>query len=406
MRDKFLIFENVRQAIIICVVLLLGFGLGNDLSASYARSEMMTGSQYFFTLRYVIYSVVGFLCMLLVGSKFDYHRLLSPRFLKLSGTGTIVLLLLVKVAGRVVNGSRRWLGAGPVSFQPSELAKVVAILIAAGILGEYLRRGQRVSLLQWPKAAPLAFALIAGGLVLIQPDMGTAAIIVGLMLYMYIIAGIPKQQIWGIAIVGLAGAAGIAVLAPYRLNRLKVWLNPFIDPQGAGYQMVQAKLAIGSGGLFGMHWGQGSSKFFYLPEAHTDFAFAVFCQEWGFLGALLLIALFTLLAYAFYRVAIRTKDRKGFLLTCGCSFLIIGQSVANMAMVTGLLPVIGVPLMFISYGGTSLVINFFCIGLILSVYRLEAAREIREERMAAGLPPEDRNGLRVVHRGEDGRRGR
>ena len=389
MREKFLIFENVRQAIIICVVLLLGFGLGNNLSASYARSEMMTGSQYFFTLRYVLYSVVGLLCMLFVGSRFDYHRLLSPRFLKLSGTGTILLLMLVRVAGRVVNGSRRWLGAGPVSFQPSELAKVVAILIAAGFLGEYLRRGQRISLLHWPKAAPLAFALAASGLVLIQPDMGTAAIILGLMLYMYIIAGIPKGQVLSIFIVGLAGAAGIAVLAPYRLNRLKVWLDPFIDPQGAGYQMVQAKLAIGSGGLFGMHWGQGTSKFL-----------------WGFLGALVLICLFALLAGAFYRLAIRTQDRKGFLLTCGCSFLIIGQSVANMAMVAGLLPVIGVPLMFISYGGTSLVINFFCIGLILSVYRLEAAREIREERMAAGLPPEDRNGLRVVHRGEDGRRGR
>ena len=168
------------------------------------------------------------------------------------------------------------------------------------------------------------------------------------------------------------------------MNRVRLWIDPYLDPQGNGYQAVQSFVAIGSGRLIGSHFGMGFGKFFYLPEAHTDFAFAIFCQEWGFLGALFLIFIFILLAFALYRVGQHTQDRAGFLLVTGVNFLVVGQAFANMAMVCGLLPVIGVPLTFISYGGTSLVASLMGIGLVLSVYRAEVQRE--RGKLAPDMP--------------------
>ena len=225
--------------------------------------------------------------------------------------------------------------------------------------------------------------------------MGTATIVFALMLGMYVLAGIPKKQILSLGGLGVLICA-LAMLAPYRRARIFLWLDPWKDAQGGGYQMTQSLMAIGSGGLTGLPWGQGSSKFFYLPEAHTDFAFAIFCQEWGYIGALFLIACFVIMAWAMVTIAVNTKDRRGYMLVAGATLFLIGQAAANMAMVTGLLPVIGVPLMFISYGGTSLIANMFTLGLIISVYRNESARETMEERIAAGLPPTEDSRLRVV----------
>ncbi len=209
---------------------------------------------------------------------------------------------------------------------------------------------------------------------------------------MYILAGLPLKMLLLLMAGGLAGVAGLIAIAPYRLQRVLVWFDPWSDPSNAGYQMVQSLISIGSGGVFGAPWGQGSGKFFYLPEAHTDFAFAIFCQEWGLLGAAILISVFLLLAAAFFRIAMNTKDERGFILVSGVSLLIVGQAVANMAMVCGLLPVIGVPLSFISYGGTSMLITLASIGLVLSVYRDECKRE-KLERLS---PDTRRTQMRVV----------
>ena len=282
---------------------------------------------------------------------------------------------------------------GPISIQPSEFAKLVVIMLAAKYLGIMLRKGQRVSLFApGDHRMVLAATLIYAVLVYKQPDLGTAAIIVTLMLGVYIIAGVPKGQL--VCILGASGLlAVVATLASsYRMERVQVWFNPWLDPRGKGYQMVQSLLAIGSGGLTGTHWGQGAGKFFYLPEAHTDFAFAIFCQENGFVGALILIILFALLGFAFCTITINAKDRRGFLLAGGVTFLIIGQAVANMAMVCGILPVIGVPLVFISYGGSSMVLSMAAIGLLLSVYDDEV-----QEAEHEALPPEERrDNLRMV----------
>ena len=402
MRERFMLWENPKDAIITLMVLLMGIGCINVFSASFVTAEAMTGNQYHFLIRYIGYAAAGLAVFWFTGFKLNYKRLMSPRFYMVIAVVTILLLAATLGIGTVVNGSRRWIYIGGFSLQASEIAKVSVILMAASYLGDRLQRGLRVSLLGYPSNQALLIALAFAGLIFLQPDMGTATIVFSLMLGMYFLAGIPMRQVTYIGLIGIAIGA-LALMAPYRRARFALWLNPWKDAQGGGYQMAQSLTAIGSGGLTGLPWGQGSGKFFFLPEAHTDFAFAIFCQEWGYVGALFLIACFLILARALFCIAMNTKDRKGYLLVAGSTLFLIGQSAANMAMVTGVLPVIGVPLLFISYGGTSLLANMFALGLVVSVYRSECAREIMEERIAAGLPPVEEGRLRVVSSGRSGR---
>lgn len=397
-----MLWENPKDAIITLMVLLMGIGCINVFSASFVTAEAMTGNQYHFLIRYIGYAAAGLAVFWFTGFKLNYKRLMSPRFYMVIAVVTILLLAATLGIGTVVNGSRRWIYIGGFSLQASEIAKVSVILMAASYLGDRLQRGLKVSLLGYPSNQALLIALAFAGLIFLQPDMGTATIVFSLMLGMYFLAGIPMRQVTYIGLIGIAIGA-LALMAPYRRARFALWLNPWKDAQGGGYQMAQSLTAIGSGGLTGLPWGQGSGKFFFLPEAHTDFAFAIFCQEWGYVGALFLIACFLILARALFCIAMNTKDRKGYLLVAGSTMFLIGQSAANMAMVTGVLPVIGVPLLFISYGGTSLLANMFALGLVVSVYRSECAREIMEERIAAGLPPVEEGRLRVVSSGRSGR---
>ena len=402
MRERFMLWENPKDAIITLMVLLMGIGCINVFSASFVTAEAMTGNQYHFLIRYIGYAAAGLAVFWFTGFKLNYKRLMSPRFYMVIAVVTILLLAATLGIGTVVNGSRRWIYIGGFSLQASEIAKVSVILMASSYLGDRLQRGLKVSLLGYPSNQALLIALAFAGLIFLQPDMGTATIVFSLMLGMYFLAGIPMRQVTYIGLIGIAIGA-LALMAPYRRARFALWLNPWKDAQGGGYQMAQSLTAIGSGGLTGLPWGQGSGKFFFLPEAHTDFAFAIFCQEWGYVGALFLIACFLILARALFCIAMNTKDRKGYLLVAGSTMFLIGQSAANMAMVTGVLPVIGVPLLFISYGGTSLLANMFALGLVVSVYRSECAREIMEERIAAGLPPVEEGRLRVVSSGRSGR---
>lgn len=397
-----MLWENPKDAIITLMVLLMGIGCINVFSASFVTAEAMTGNQYHFLIRYIGYAAAGLAVFWFTGFKLNYKRLMSPRFYMVIAVVTILLLAATLGIGTVVNGSRRWIYIGGFSLQASEIAKVSVILMAASYLGDRLQRGLKVSLLGYPSNQALLIALAFAGLIFLQPDMGTATIVFSLMLGMYFLAGIPMRQVTYIGLIGMAIGA-LALMAPYRRARFALWLNPWKDAQGGGYQMAQSLTAIGSGGLTGLPWGQGSGKFFFLPEAHTDFAFAIFCQEWGYVGALFLIACFLILARALFCIAMNTKDRRGYLLVAGSTLFLIGQSAANMAMVTGVLPVIGVPLLFISYGGTSLLANMFALGLVVSVYRSECAREIMEERIAAGLPPVEEGRLRVVSSGRSGR---
>ena len=393
MNEKFLLWDNPKQAVWWMLAILLFVGCANIFSASFIRAEADGSSTFYYLIRYIVYSVIG-LVAIFIARTFNYRRLLSKNAVSFIYMSVLVMLILVDFIGLESGGARRWLGFGGVTVQPSEFAKLAIIMLCARYLGMHLKKGQKASFLQGNGRMCLGATAVYAFLVQQQPDMGTAAIIFALMFCMYIVAGLSWKQIGSVCILGAAAAAFLVMTSTYRADRIKVWLDPWIDEVGDGYQMVQSLLSIGSGGWIGTKWGEGSSKFFYLPEAHTDFAFAVFCQENGFFGACVLILLFAILGCALLRIAVCSKDERGFLLAAGVSFLIVGQAAANMAMVCGLLPVIGVPLVFISYGGSSLIISMAAIGLALSVYD----DEVERENATLAEPEERRSDLRVVSR--------
>lgn len=389
MQRHFLIWENPRDAVIWITLLLLAIGCINVFSASFVEATDMFGDGYFYLKRYIIFAVIGFAVMLWLGLRGpDYHLWLSKHWLNIIYFTVLVLLIAVETVGVTTKGAQRWLYVGPISIQPSELAKLAVIMLCAGHLGRRLKQHLRPALFDYPANKAFIMSLIYGALVLVQPDMGTASIVVALCVGMYILGGLPIRMLAMLMAVGFAGVVALIAIAPYRLQRILVWFDPWSDPSNAGYQMVQSLISIGSGGVLGAPWGQGSGKFFYLPEAHTDFAFAIYCQEWGFFGALFLIFLFALLGIALFKMAAACRDEEGFMLISGVTLLVVGQAAANMLMVCGCLPVIGVPLSFISYGGTSMVVSLTALGLALSVYKQEVKREKREEMLReAGMPP-------------------
>lgn len=385
--DKgFWFFRNPKQAIFSVMAALMVIGCINVFSASYIMAFDESGDSYAFLKRYIIFGVISFGAMVAT-RRFGYKRLLQPGPL-FSIYMLVGMMLMAVFLFPAIKGAHRWIRLPLINIQPSEIAKLVMIMISASSLGNMLKHGSQVTLRGGRSVKIICLALIYFILIYFEPDLGTAAIVLGLVLGMFIIAGLPKEEI--AAMIGIAFAGGVALAfgTAYRRARMKVLMDPWSDPLDKGYQMVQSQMAIGSGGLFGTHWGQGSGKFFYLPEAHTDFAFAIFSQENGFIGVVLLFILFVILGAACARIAVKAKDEQGFLLVSGVSFLIIGQAVANMIMVGGLLPVIGVPLTFISYGGSSMLISMVGIGLMLSVYDEEVKREKRAE--LAQQEPEDR----------------
>lgn len=399
MKKRFLIWDNPKQAVLMLVLVLLVMGSINVFSATYIEAGA-TGSHdvlaYFkkYWLNVIVSVGAGFFAY-----RVGYKRILDCGWLReLSIVGIFGLLLVLFIkrndAGWAINGAVRWIPLPFMSLQPSEFAKIEVILLSAFVLDRMRRHNQLVSFFThnaefWKL---VGVTLIYSALVYKQPDMGTATIIFGLVVLMIIMAGLPLKQL--LLMIGSVVALGamIALAAPYRLKRFQYWLNPWLDAAGDGYQGVQSQLAIGSGGFWGSNWDYAASRYFHLPEAHTDFAFAFFCHENGLFGALVLILLFCLLAWAFIAITSNAKDMRGFLLGAGITFLVIGQSFANIAMVCGIFPIIGVPLAFISYGGTSMLVNMLCIGLLLSIYDDER----QEAELAAMSPDTRREDLRVV----------
>lgn len=372
MQERFLFWENPKDAVLTIVAVLMFIGCGNVFSASFVSANAMFGTGYYYLYRYAAFSAFGLVGLGVVGWVFNYHLWLKYR--NIVFMICLVLLLCVDFFGVATKGAQRWLPIFGISFQPSEFVKLGIIIIGSGSLGSLMRRKKKVTLRGYPSVLAAGQAMVLAGLVLVQPDMGTAAIILALMILLYVIAGLVLKELGVLFGVVSVGIGLLIAMEPYRLSRVMLWLDPWREAQGNGYQAVQSFVSIGSGGLFGTHFGMGTGKFFFLPEAHTDFAFAIFCQEWGFIGALFLLFLFLILAKAIYTIGSNTKDEKGFLLVTGINFLVVGQAVANMAMVCGILPIIGVPLSFISYGGTSLIATLIAVGLVIAVYKDEVKK--------------------------------
>lgn len=356
------ILQSIRGRIFLNILAIMVIGSINILSSSFAIASIEQGNSTFFLFKYALFAFIGFIAWAIL-AKIPYKIWLN----RYTTYGILLfifsLLVLVHFFGTTENGAKRWLLIGSFSLQPSELVKVSEILLMSSYIGDNLNKNRRVTLLTGEFFA----ILVCAAFVYKQPDLGTAAIIVALPLVMLLICKLPPRDyllIFGGATLGILY---LSTAAAYRADRIKAWLNPWAYQANEGFQAVQSFLAIGSGGLTGTGIGQGISKLFFLPEAHTDFAFAIFCQEWGFLGAVLLIALFALLSIQLTLLAKQTKDAGGFMLVVGANLLITGQAISNICMVTGLLPVIGVPLPFISYGGTSLLSIMCFLGIVFNV---------------------------------------
>lgn len=379
------LWANHTEAVFYITLILFVIGTVNVFSASFVLAGQLLHDSYFFLKRHMVFFLIGFVAMLIIG-RMNYHIL--RKFVVPIGLATIGLLVAVHFGGAEANGARRWLDLAGIKFQPSEIAKLAVVIITANYLGPRLDRNRKIDLF----SAPLWFSFITFGFVLKQPDMGTAMIIIGLCLLIYLIAGLPRHQIALLVCGGTAAVVMLSLVASYRADRIYAWLNPWAYQDSIGYQTVQSLMAIGSGGLWGTGLGMGTSKFYYLPEAHTDFAFAVLCQEMGFIGAGIVLVLLALLGIYGAKIAAIASDGFGKLLAIGAIGIVVGQGVINIAMVSGLLPVVGVPLPFISFGGTSLVVNFCAIGLLISVSRRATVKKRKEDNQ----PPPAPKKLRLV----------
>lgn len=299
---------------------------------------------------------------------------------------TLVLLLLVFLAGHRANGATRWIMLAGFSLQPSEVAKVTGLIWAASFLSKRIQKGEKITLIKrflrpffhffdrkkkentfrsmiayfWPLYGPLAMALF----VLIQPDMGTAGMILLFPVLLYVVAGLPIFEIFLGVGVAVFTFVLLVIAAPYRMDRVVVLWDPFSYAANRGYQTVQSLIAVGSGGFFGQSVGEGMSKFLYLPEQYTDFAYAVFSQEFGFIGSVFVLILYLVFLLAGFAAARKLKETYAALLVYGLTMLISVQGIVNIAMVIGCFPVTGIPLPFISYGGSSLLMNIISVALI------------------------------------------
>ncbi|WP_313993726.1 putative peptidoglycan glycosyltransferase FtsW [uncultured Selenomonas sp.] len=365
MRTRYTLFKSDTEPIVIIMAILLVTGTINVFSSSYVLAAMKFENPYYFLQRHLVWVLLGIIACWIC-RRMNYQRLRGLMFVGLGAT--LFLLVAVLFVGTTVNGAQRWLALGPLSFQPAEFAKLMGVLMGAFSISAVLGKEQFRMDLDWPRVVmPFGAILMMAFLVYREPDFGTACIVFGVPVLMGLVLLIPPRYWWGIVPMGLSAAFAIGMLQPYRMKRIEVWFDPWSDARDAGYQMVQSLSTIGSGGVFGMGFGDGVSKYEYLPEAHTDFAFAIFSQEHGFFGVLLIFFLLGVMLIACMRVAARARDTFGQVLALGIIFLVLGQALANLAMVAGLLPVVGVPLPFISYGGSSLIVTMAGMGMLLGI---------------------------------------
>jgi cell division protein FtsW len=351
--------ELEAQLLVLVTLGLVAFGLVMVYSATSAPAAIGRGDPSTYLKRQAVYALVG-VALLVLLSRTNYHvlRKLAPSLVALS----ILLCAAVLVLGDPVNGARRWLSVGPATFQPAELAKLALASWAAIHLTR--RPPQRLGEL----ARPLG--LLAGvfcGLLLLQPDLGTAVVIAAMLGTMLVVAGTPARVL--AAAGGIVATLGLVAiwLEPYRRERVFSFLNPWDDTQGSGFQTVQAMIGLGSGGLFGVGLGEGVQKIFYLPEAHTDMILAVVGEELGLVGTAALIGAFAVFAWAALRIALRCRDPFGKFLAAGLCGLVCGQAAINLAAVLGLAPLTGIPLPFVSYGGSNLVVALASVGVLLNI---------------------------------------
>jgi cell division protein FtsW len=353
--------NQLEQRLLVLVTLgLVAFGLVMVFSATSASAALGAGDPMTFLVKQGAYALAGLL-LLALASRFDYHRLrlLAPMLL----VGALVLCVAVLAVAPPINGARRWFLLGPISVQPSEIAKLAVCVWACAYLA---RRPVPRTMAELMKPLGIVVGLFAL-LILLEPDLGTTITLCVMVAGILLISGI-SLRLFSLAgsFAAVLGAAAI-YMEPYRRARFLSFLDPWQDPQGAGFQTVQAIIGMGSGGLTGEGLGHGVAKIFYLPEAHTDMIFAIVGEELGLVGSTLVIGAFGIFAWAGFRIALRCRDPFGKRLAAGVTTLVCGQAAINMAAVMGIAPLTGIPLPFVSYGGSSLIVLLAAVGVLLNI---------------------------------------
>ncbi len=352
--------ELDSRLLILVTLALVAFGLVMVYSATSAAAAVGGNDPSYYLKRQGIYAALGIVLMIVV-QRWDYRRLryLAPPLVG----GSLVLLAAVLAVGPPVNGARRWISLGPAVFQPSELAKLALAVWGAAYLS---RRPPPRDLKQlWRPVGALATVFCV--LLILEPDMGTAIALLLMLAGMLLVAGTPARTL--AAAIGIAGALGTVAIyiEPYRRARFFAFLHPWHDAAGTGYQIVQAMIGMASGGFVGVGLGQGVQKIFYLPEAHTDMMLANIGEELGLLGVAGVIGAYMLFAYAGLDIALRCRDPFGKRLAAGLTVLVCGQAAINILAVMGAAPLTGIPLPFLSYGGSSLVVLLVGVGILLNI---------------------------------------
>jgi len=382
---------EVSSRLLILVTLgLVAFGLVMVYSATSAAAALGGKDPSYYLKRQGIYAALGIVLMMVI-QRWDYRRLrpLAPTLVIVS----LVLLTAVLAIGSAVNGARRWISLGPAVFQPSELAKLALAVWAAAYFAN--RRPPQDLRSLWRPAG--ALAAVFSGLLILEPDMGTAISLVLMLAAVLLVTGTPGRTL-GSAL-GIAAAVGTAAiwLEPYRRARFFAFLHPWHDAQGTGYQIAQAMIGMGSGHFFGVGLGQGVQKIFYLPEAHTDMMLANIGEELGLVGVTAVIAAYAVFAYAGLTIALRCRDPFGKRLATGLTALVCAQAAINIAAVMGVAPLTGIPLPFLSYGGSSLVVLLAGVGILLNIAQ-------NGGRAAAAVPDRGRRDSRPRAARAGGRR--
>lgn len=354
--------KNYTTHLFILTITLVIIGLLSIYSASNVIALDRYDNSYHFLIRQSIFAVIGIIMMVLA-SRFNYqtYKLYATKLF----IACVILLILVIIPGigKESGGARSWIGFGPFQFQPSEFMKIAIIVLVSKFIASYYTEMKYITNVVYV-AIVLMFVF---GLIMLQPDFGTGMVIILASVILLFISGLDLKYFVYAFVIGILGITGLIISAPYRLRRIFAFLDPWSDPLGAGFQIIQSLYAIAPGGLFGVGYNNSIQKFFYLPEPHNDFIFAIVLEELGFIGGGLILGIYSLFLYLCFKISFDQEELFGKFLALGLTSIIFIQFFINISVVIGIIPVTGVTLPFLSYGGSSLIVTLFSVGIILNV---------------------------------------
>lgn len=357
--------NNIDLILFFAVVIISIFGVMMIYSSSNIWAEYKFDDAFKYLKSQSIFLIVGLILMIII-SKIPYTYYLDKANILLFVCFFLLILVIIPGIGTVRNGSRSWFGIGGFGIQPSEFMKLSLIIFVS----KYLYKNEKnISNIKKGVLPILGITLIVFGLIMLQPDFGTGVIIVMSVVGLLFISGVSMKFFMVALVFGILGAVALIVVAPYRFKRILSFLDPWIDPLGSGFQAIQSLFAIGPGGLLGLGLGNSIQKHFYLPEPQTDFIFAIISEELGFLGIVIVSALFLTIIYRGFKISLSSKDSFSKYLAFGITFQLAFQTLLNLMVVVSLIPITGVTLPFLSYGGSSLLITLCEMGVLLNISR-------------------------------------